>query len=139
MLMDRLRRCHLILPPCPPLRRPAPPVRRGSPLHWPRRSRGAKSPPVRHWKKNAWRWPMAHPAPRCAKPCGCWSRPAWWNSARAAALPEGCPVCRGRLDVRLSAEGAFTVCVACHLLGRAHFVKAEDEGLELELVTRARA
>ncbi len=61
------------------------------------------------------------------------------DTTSEAALPEGCPVCRGRLDVRLSAEGAFTVCVHCHLLGRAHFVKVEDEGLELELVTRARA
>ncbi|MDX2008590.1 MAG: hypothetical protein SFW67_00285 [Myxococcaceae bacterium] len=61
------------------------------------------------------------------------------DATSEAKLPDGCPACGGRLDVRLSADGVFTVCVHCHLLGRAHLVKDEDDGVELRLVARARA
>jgi hypothetical protein len=61
------------------------------------------------------------------------------DTTSEAKLPDGCPACGGRLDVRLSADGVFTVCVHCHLLGRAHLVKDEDDGFELRLVPRARA
>lgn len=49
-----------------------------------------------------------------------------------AKLPDACPICEGRLDVRVSPDGVFTWCGHCHLIGRGDVLR-NDDGLALSL------
>ena len=56
-----------------------------------------------------------------------------------ASLPEACPSCDGKLSVRLSPDGIYTLCLHCHLVGRAALETDEDGATSLQLLPAARA
>jgi hypothetical protein len=53
-------------------------------------------------------------------------------------LPEGCPVCSGAVQVRLSPDGARMVCLSCHAI-TVSMVRKTPEGFELLLLPCADA
>ncbi len=48
------------------------------------------------------------------------------------SLPEGCPLCGGQLDVRVTATLARSYCGHCHWLGKPQ-VEFEKQGMSLGL------
>jgi hypothetical protein len=54
------------------------------------------------------------------------------------SLEHACPFCQGQLELRLSPEGARTVCATCQTINRAEVRRTKD-GLAVDFTSTAKA
>ena len=47
------------------------------------------------------------------------------ESVRDIRIPEGCILCGGDLVVRLTPDGAGSVCLSCHWISRPHMTRED--------------